>query len=400
MQDLNYEVKLDHISSGSSLQSNATVKYGSIRQQSLASLNLGLKRLRRHPLNIISDGKLMYEGREWSATYQLTERAPRDYRSLLRVSLPSATLVNVVSTYKMSPRYEFTNDITISNLQPIRINGHLKPILKNMQSHIDIEYEGQSYLVDANWMHRGTVRAFNTHASGEVSIAGHTAGLSAELSRRNDQFSASIETKYNQQQRFAVSSQITTSLQRPRFLIRIEWPRNFLAVAGSGIYAHQDWHTTSSDLEARIQITSSLLGFEELGASFLHDNNINGFKTNGEIIWATNRKIVGMLSVDRAKAALTLNTPFHGYRDIRVESTYSLTGTSGTVNSRIQWDGRQMTLLLHGNTNHPSRMVTSTFRFTSPFSGFEVLSANFQYSVNGATRQTSADLTWARDKQV
>jgi len=399
-QDWNYEVKLDHINTGNLLQSNATVKYGSMRQQSVASMDLGLKRQSRRPLNIVGDGKLMYEGREWSVTEQLTERAPRDYSSLLSVRLPSGTTANVASTYKMSPRHEFTNDITVTNMQPIRINGHLQPVLKNLQARIDVSYEGQSYLVDASWIHRGTASRFNTRTSAELSIAGRTAGLSAELSRHNEHFTASIETKYNQDQRIALSSQITASLITPRFRVRFDWPRNFFAVAGSGKYEYQDWYATNNDLEGNIQITSSLPGFEELGASFVYDHRMNGFKTTGEIILATDRKIDAVLTVDQTKAALTLNTPFRGMQSIVVESTYNVRGVSGTVNSRIQWDGRQISLLLQGDANQPSRLVTGRIQFSSPFSGFQSLSANFQYRVSGATRRTQADFSWARGKEV
>jgi len=393
-------VKLDHVNSGNLLLSNATVKYGSVRQQSTASLDIGLRRQSRHPLSIIGDGKLVYGSREWNVAQQLTERAPREYFSILRVSLPTGTVANVASSYKMSPRHEFTNDITVTNMQPIRINGHLNPVLKNMQARIDIGYEGQSFLVDASWMHRGSASAFNTRGSAEVSIDGHTAGLSAELSRRNEQFTASIETKYNQDKRIALSSQITASMLTPRFLIRVDWPRNYFAMAGSGKYNPQGWYSTNSDLEGTIQVTSSLPRFEELGTNFVFDHNTNGFKANGEIIWATNRKIAAVLTVEQAKAALTLSTPFRGYQSIKVESTYSVRGISGTVNTRVQWDGRQISLLLQGDAIQPSRSVTGKVLFSSPFAGLESLSTNFRYRVNGATRRTFADFSWSRGKQV
>ena len=363
-------------------------------------MDLGLKRQSRRPLSIVGDGKLIYGDREWSVTEQLTERGPRDYYSLLRVRLPTGTWANVASTYKMSPRHEFTNDITVTNMQPIRISGHLNPALKNMQARIDVNYQGQSYVADASWMHRGTANAFNTRANGELIFAGRAVGLSAELSRRNEQFSANIETKYNQDKRVALSTQITASMLLPRFLIRVEWPRNFLAVSGSGRYEHQSWYATNNDLEGSIQISSTLPGFEELGVSFSHDHSTNGFKSTGEIIWATNRNIVSVLTLNRTKAVLTLNTPFRGYQSIKVESTYNVRGASGNVNSHVQWNGHQMTLLLQGDANQLGRMVFGRIQFTSPFSGYESLSANLQYRVTGATRRTNANFSWASRKQV
>jgi len=371
-----------------------------MRQQSVSSLDLGLKRLRRHPLSIVGDGKLVHGGREWMVTQQLTERAPRDYHSLISVTLPTGTEANIASTYKMSPRHEFTNDITVTNMQPIRISGHLNPVLKNMQARIDISCDGKSYLADVQWIHRGTVSAFNTRASAEMNYAGHTAGLSVELSRRNEQFTGSIESKYNQDTRFALSSQITASLLTPRFLVRVEWPSNFFAVAGSGKYERQGQYAPNNDLEGNIRITSSVPGCEDLGVRFVYARSVNGFNTTGEVMWATNRKVVGVLTVDDAKVALTLNTPFDGYQTINTEFMYSLASASGTVRGRVQWDDHQMSLLVQGDASQPGRMVTGRLQFSSPFTGFESLSANFQYRVNGARRQTNANFSWARGKQV
>jgi len=269
-----------------------------------------------------------------------------------------------------------------------------------MQARVDVGYEGQSYLADASWTHRGSASAFDTRGNAEVRFAGHTVGLSAELSRRNEQFTANIETKYNQDQRFALSSQVTASMLTPRFLVRVEWPRNFLAVAGSGKYDPQAWYAANSDIEGSIQITSSLPGFEQLGASYLFDHNTNGFRTNGEVTWAANRKIAAVLTFEQGKATLTLSTPFPGYRAITVETTYSVRDVSATVNTRVQWDGRQMSLMMSGDANQPNRLVTGRVQFRSPFSGLESLSSNFQYRVSGATRRTNADFSWARDKQV
>jgi len=392
-------MKLDHVNTNNMLQSNATAKYGSVRRPSTASLDVGLRRQSRHPLNVVGDAKLTYGGREWSVEEQLTERAPRDYTNLLRVSLPTGTTASVSSTYKMSPRHEFTNDVSVTNMQPIRVNGHLNPALKNMQARLDVSYEGRTYLLDASWMHRGSAREFSTRANAELSAAGHTAGLSAELSRRQAQFTVNVETKY-QDQKYALSSQVTAAFPTPRFLVRVEWPRNFVAVAGSGRFDPGTWDATNGQLEGSLQVTSSVPRFEEFGTSFAYTRNANGFRTNGEVMWGRNSKIVAVLMVEPAKTTLTLNTPFHGYRSIRVESTYSLRGVGGSMNSRVEWDGRQMSLVLQGEANQPGRLVTGRVLFTSPFDGLESLSANFQYRLNGVTRRTNADFSWARDKQV
>jgi len=367
-----------------------------MRQQSTASVDLGLRRQSRHPVNIIGDGKLTYEGREWSSMLQLTERAPRDYMSQLSVRLPSGTQADIASTYKMSHRHEFTNDISVTDMQPIRINGHLRPLLENMQARIDVGYEGRTYMADASWMNRGTGRAFNTRASAELDIAGRTAGLSAELNRRNEQFTVNIETKYNQDKRVALSTQITAAPRTPRLTVRLDWPQNFFAVAASG----RCEMGTSGEAEGSFRVTSSLPRLEELGASFSHNRKRNGLRSIGEVTWAADRKINAVLTLEQGKATVVMSTPFRGYQSVKVESTYNARGASGTFTSRLQWDGRQIYLLLQGDANQPDRLVTGRAQFASPFRGLASLSANFQHRVSGATRRTNADFSWARGKQV
>jgi hypothetical protein len=309
-KDWNYELKLDHINNWESLQSNATVKYGTSQELQMASVDIGLKKESSRPLSVIGEARLKYPGREMSITDTLTERAPREYYNVLNVQVQRGVTANVVSTYKMMPRHEMTNEITVPNRQPIRINGHLQPNLRNMQARVDVQYQGKTYLLDASWLHRGNLNAFNTRGNAEFGYAGYTAGLSTEVSRRDSEFTGSLEAKLNQDKRIAVTAQVTASLLTPRFQTRIEWPQNFLQITGSGKYEHRGWYSTTNDLEGSLKLTSSLLGIEDLGLKFVHDQSANNFKTSGEISWAANRKISGELSADRSKATLTLSTPF------------------------------------------------------------------------------------------
>lgn len=399
-KDWNCELKVDHINNWESLQSNATVKYGTSQQPSMASLDIGLKKESSRPLSIVGEARLKYPGREMSITESLTERAPREYYNNFNIQVQRGVQANIISTYKMLARHEMTNEINIPNMEPIRLNGHLSPNLKNMQARVDVGYRGKTYLADASWQHRGTLSAFNTRASAELGFAGYTAGVSGEVSRRDMEFTGSVEAKLNQDKRIAVSAQVTASLMTPKFMTRVEWPQNFVQLAGSGKYEHRGWYSTTNDLEGSLRLTSSLSQFEDLSISFVHDQSASNFKTNGEVSWAANKKISGELSADKTKATFTVTTPYDGYRSVKAETTYSSRGLSGNFNAKVEWDNRQMTLLLTGDANQPSRLISARIQFISPFNGFEQLSANFRHTGNGPTYQTTADVSWARGRQV
>jgi hypothetical protein len=63
-------------------------------------------------------------------------------------------------------------------------------------------------------------------------------------------------------------------------------------------------------------------------------------------------------------------------------------------------DNRQMVLNMQGDATQPDRAITGKVQFTSPFSGYENLLANFRYNFVGGRHQSNADFTWARNKQV
>lgn len=401
-KDLNYEVKLDHLNNWNALQSNVTVKYTRDQQPVTASLDLGFKKESERPLVVNGEARIKYPGRDITITQSINERAPREYSSLLTVQMDRGYQARVVSTYKMSPRHEMTNDITIPNMDPIRINAHLKPDLRNLQVRAELGFRRKTYLLDGSWQHSGNLNAFNTRGSLEIGYANRRYTTHVEASRRNQEFTGSAEFKINQDRRYAISSQVTAALMTPKFLTRVEWPgQNFFELIGSGKYEHRGWYTTTNDLEGSIKATSSLRGLEQLGASFVHDQSSNNFKTNGEVFWAANKKITGELSADRTKAGLTLTTPFPGYQSIRADSTYSLHGRSGQLTARVQWDGgRQMSLLLSGDANQPDRLITGKVTFSSPFQKFENLAANFRHQITGDKHQTTADFSWARGQQV
>lgn len=50
-------------------------------------------------------------------------------------------------------------------------------------------------MADVGWLHRGIPASFNTRAGAELSCLSKTYGPSAEVSRRNQDFSTTVEVK-------------------------------------------------------------------------------------------------------------------------------------------------------------------------------------------------------------
>lgn len=405
-KDWNYEVKVDHINNWESLQTNATIKSGAPGpRQQMATVDLGLRKEGDHPLSVYGEAHIKFPGREISVTESLVERAPREYRNVAVIQWQRGADVRIESIYKMQPRHEMTHNIRATGLeQPITISGHVLPNPKNAQGRVELVYAGKTYMADGSWSFRGALNQFNARVSGEVSIAGRGASVTGEATRRDQEFGGNMEVVLdgNRSRRYAVSSQVTAILAAPRFQTRVEWPgQNFFELTGNGKYEQQGWHTTPRDLEGSLKLTSSVEPVREVGISFIHDKNPNGFKTNGELSWAADKKLTGELNIEKTKATVTLTTPFDGYRSVKAETSYSARGLSGTLNGKIAWDGnKQIILQIIGDANQPDRLVTGKITLTTPFRGLESLTANLKYNVVGDKHTTNADFSWARGRQI
>lgn len=372
-------------------------------QQRVSTVDIGLRKEGDHPLSLAGEVRVKCPGREMSISETLVERAPREYSNVAVIQWQRGQDVRIETTYKMQPRHEITNVITAYGLnQPIRINGHVLPNLKNAQARVEVVHAGKSYFADGSWSVRGSLQQFNARTSTEVSVAGRGLAINSEVSRRDQEFGGNVEAIYNRNQRYAASTQVTASLPTPKFQARVEWPgQNFFELSGTGKYEQRGWHTTPNDLEASVKLTSSIDPIREISAGFSHDQSANGFKTNGEVAWAADKKLTGELSMDKSKATLTLATPFSGYRAIKVESSYGARGRSGLLNAKVTWDGnKQIVLMMSGDANQPERMITGKITFNSPFRGFEALSTNLKYNVVADKHAANADFSWARGRQV
>lgn len=399
-KDWNYNLKVDHSNNWDSLHTSAEVRYGGTRSQQAASADVTVRKEGDRPLSIVGEANLRFPGREIRISETLTERAPREYANNAVIQWQRNERIVVESTYKMQPRHELTNTITATGLRtPITINGHLLPNSKNAQGRAEVTYDGKSYLLDGSYSIRGlNSQQFNARMAGEAWYAGRGASISGETTRRDEHITNRVEIRASGNRIYTATTSITASMSAPRIETRLDWPqRNFIELTGTGRYDRR-----ASDMEARVKMTSSLEPIQIVEFGLQHDKNYRGgIKTNADLTWAPNKKIVAELTAARSQATVVMTTPFYGYRSVRGDLSYSRRGMSGMVNTRVQWDnGRQMTVMLQGDINQPDRMILGKMAFTSPYSGFESIAANFRHTVDNSRHTTNADVTYAPGKQI
>lgn len=337
----NYEVKLDHKHNYDQLQSNASVKYDENKEH---TFDLGVRKDNTQYLSMYGEAKLKMAGYSpMTLTNTLREKTPREYHNELNVGAPRRS-IRAVSVYKMGQKHEFSTDVQATGFEPITVKAHLNPNPMNMQARAEVKYGQKEYMADLSWLHRGNAQSFNTRAAGEIGYHGKTYGLSGEVSKRNQDFSVSAEAKTGDNRKISVSGQVTASLTQPKADLRLEWPGNFINVASSAKYETQGWLQTTNDLEAAVKVTTSIRGFEEMGGNIKIDVSRDSLKSNGELTWAPNRKIVGDLFYDKSRAGLNLATPFPGYRTIKGDMTYQLRGRSVNGNAQLQWESKRISV--------------------------------------------------------
>ena len=73
--------------------------------------------------------------------------------------------------------------------------GSLNGWYCRVKARAEVKYGPREYMADVGWLHRGIPASFNTRAGAELSYLSKTYGPSAEVSRRNQDFSTTVEVK-------------------------------------------------------------------------------------------------------------------------------------------------------------------------------------------------------------
>lgn len=406
-QDADYEVKLDHVNNPDSLMTNATVRYGPDSDQQTANIDIGMRKDGDHPLSLTGEIRVQCPGgHEMRISETLVERAPREYANVAVVQWRRGHEMRIVSTYKMAPRHEITNEITSTTglNAPIRINGHLLPNPNNAQGRFELVHDGKTYLADGSYSFvRGGSSAdqFTARATGLLSIAGRSASITGEANRRDRQIGGKLETIVDGNQRYAIGGSATAEPRTPRFQIRVEWPgQNFAELNANAKCEERNWLTsTPNDVEMNAKFISSIDPIRDVSVSFALDKNANGYKVNGQLAASPRRQFAADVLLDGTKLTVTLTSPINGYRSIRSETSFDRRTAGGTFDHRTAWDGgKQVALRLAADAS--KTLVDAQMSFNSSFKDFEAISGNYRYNLLGERASTNWDFSWARGQQI
>ncbi|ELU04621.1 hypothetical protein CAPTEDRAFT_222921 [Capitella teleta] len=405
LKHIDYEVKLDHMHNTVELKSAGAVKAG---EQDLGSLDLGLKRESTIPLKMSGEAKLLYPGREMAWTQSIEEKNPKEYHHNLDIQLQKYENVRLESVYKMTPIHDLSATLTIPDFEPMSLNARLNPDLSNLMTHIDTTFLGNTYLVEVSNILRGNYAPnFSIKNGLSLQWPGRQIDAKTQVSRRAQVLSVSGETSWEADSKVTVNGQMTMDKQTPAMQMKVTWPQNFASVEFEGVYQEQEWYTTNNDMQAKVRFTSGFPGFEDLSASIEHDLTTKGVKTEVEASWDSNKKVnvefilKKLIGFKQIESILKIGTPFVGYRMFKGELAYNLGANTFESTTKAQWENRVSQLEFNGEISlTPQRLISGVMTFTSPYNGFESITATLRHTDNGRTFNSNFETQWSPSQRI
>ena len=205
----------------------------------------------------------------------------------------------------------------------------------------------------------------------------------------------------------------------------------------------------------KVSLTTPFRNYENLQASFNHEGRLNNFKSSGEVIYGRNQKIQASAMFRNGRSLVakgSLKTPFHQMRDLDVtlkhagslmnfkteaeakynreayQATAEFNGentVSGKATLRTpirNFENMALSFEHEGNLNNfkcsgkvqlsPRRSIVGGIEFsngdsitgkaslTTPFAGFEAMSASFNHRGNLNRFRSSAEINYPSNKKI
>ena len=399
------EMDLQHMHSRNEVKTTLNIK-----TPVPALFDLHVQREAVKPLKMSADVKLHYPGREMSWMQTVQENEPNVYDHNLAIQLQKYQTVTVTSVYRTEPRHEVTAQITIPDMEPITVSGYLNPSLTDMQVGGELNFNRQVYLVNTNWEVKGNTRVFDSKSGWELKIPNYHYKTEATLTRKYMRFTGNMEmlmdATNNPNAKVTVNGDIKLKMETPSIVLQVAWPGKFVNIDASGGYETEGWYASKKDVHGKINVKTSFRGYDNLEASFKHDWSQNGIETNGEVSWASNRKMSGDFLLKKlngwssVETTVDVSTPYYNWRAVKATSKYTLGDNSLETTNTFQWDNQQMQLGFKGEMDLRRHMLDGRITFSSPFRGFEDLSLTGRHTDNGRNFNSNLEASWARGQAI
>ena len=348
--------------------------------------------------------KVRYPGREITIAHTIDERNPTEYGNRLSIQYDKNAKVELNGVYKMKPRHEIAADLSYPG-NKINVMGFINPDIKNMQSHAEVSVAKSKYATDLNWL----LEPSKFSSDAKVIIPSRTVTAAAEITRNGKTLAGSIATKWNadkdESQKAAIGGQITLSTQTPVLQINAEWyPKQYINFATNGKIESGNWYKASPDVEAKMQFKSSFKGVEDVSSNFVYDISTNGLKTNGEVMWAADKKLGTDFELkygkDSAELIANAKTPFAGYKTLKASSSYKWQKNKLDTNLEASWEAKKISLATSSSLDIAQHSLQGRAILTTPFSGFELTEISVKHKDNGATFNSNIDVSWSKGQKA
>ncbi len=259
LQDWDFALNTNNALSRDEVTSTVKVQYDTGKE---ANFDLSLNKKMSSPLKMTAVANLEYPGRKMTYEETLEETEPGNYNHNLKMQYDPYTTFEVDSTFKSQPRFEVMGSIKTPSWQPITIEGHLKPDLKDFQSRAFIHAVGQPHSLDLSWQHRPIRAGFSSNAEMEFQYHQQKVTANGQLTKKNSQITSSFETKWDalkdESKRISVTSEIEASAAPSVQVKATWWPRSFIEVNGNFKNEKPGYWSSYGDVEGHLDVKSSL----------------------------------------------------------------------------------------------------------------------------------------------
>jgi len=404
---LEYELSVNHLHDDRVFNSNALLRY----HGQTAEARIDAKRESTDPVNAYAKAFLTYPGREMSVSHTIIESKPNEYENDFVVQLDKYTKATADVLVQTKPRYEVTANVNLPELEQIKLNGHFKPDVYNLQVHGAAQYVGRKYFLTAAWdAPRNLKRDFKGEHVISFGCPYRSMELTGKLSQRGATVAGEHEFKWdlerNPDKKVNGEWSVTVVPNNPQVMVKASWfPNKFVKVEAAGKYETEGWYRTSNDLEGSVKFTSSFPYLENIDANFKHDYGHDRIASTGQVTWGPRQKVDADFTFNKntwkqVESSLKVNTPFPGFRSMEAVTNHKLMGRNLESMASFKWEQQMIKMTVKGSADLRRHFVQGDASFTSPFRGFQAISLSGKHQDDGREFNSNLDVSWAPYQRV
>ena len=313
--------------------------------------------------------------------------------------------LSVTGDYGMNPRHELSGTIDIAGQPEIVVNAHLNPILRNIESRVEVRSGSKTYLLEHVHEFNGRLGQFDSSMSWKVGCSPYLAHITAEAHQSGDRLTTQMEAKWDAERdpskKFSLSNALSLSKSAPSMELRAAWwPRQFIELNGGAQLTTGGYYSTETQMRSNATLRSSFENFSDLRFVYNVNKVAQALTVHTEAQYAPGKTITYDATfgneAGRTEAEITVATPFSGYR----RSRFTHEGTTGSnrivVSQTLEIDNSRGSLEVELSGANVHNLEASV-AITTPIRGYEQMSLSAMHRDND--RKYTSSLRAALNQQ-